>query len=244
MDGFLSFLTGYYIIDGMILLMGLFALFIMVDRAKALYFDLSIDTDKFMQVVTGLVREDKIEEAVAFCAANDTKPLAYVMKRILEKAGYDYSEMTHALDTAASETAPRMVKRLGHLSMVANVATLIGLLGTVLGLIMSFKAVSFADVSQRQALLVDGISIAMHATAMGLLVAIPVMVAYSFLHDKQNKLFADIDRCTNQVLEQLRMRDLVPANTETMYPQMSTTPKNADASIKTKTPPPPKVRAS
>jgi biopolymer transport protein ExbB len=102
--------------------------------------------------------------------------------------------------------------------MVANVATLIGLLGTVIGLIMSFKAVSFADVSQKQTLLADGISLAMHSTAIGLLVAIPTMVFYSFLHDKQSKLFAEIDLCTSQVVEFLRLRGYKPFNQNTVFP--------------------------
>lgn len=214
----MSFLTNYRIVDIAIIMMGIFGAFVMLERAKALYFDLAMDTNDFMKVVMGLLREDKVEDAITFCATNERKPLAHVVKRMLERSDCDLGDIEHALDTAASEIAPQLVKRLGHLSMIANVATLIGLLGTVIGLIMSFKAVSFADVSQKQTLLADGISMAMHSTAMGLLVAIPTMVLYSFLHDKQSKLFAEVDRCTNQIVEFLRLRGYKPFNQNTVFP--------------------------
>ena len=102
--------------------------------------------------------------------------------------------------------------------MVSNVVTLVGLLGTVIGLIMSFKAVSFADPSQKQTLLADGISLAMHSTAAGLLVAIPVMVIYSFLHGRQGKLFSEIDRCSARMIEQLKGRDFGAFHAQAAYP--------------------------
>ena len=61
----------------------------------------------------------------------------------------------------------------------------------------------------------------MHATAMGLLVAIPVMVVYSFLHDKQSKLFADVDRCSSQVIEFLNLRGYVAVSEKTVFPEMA-----------------------
>jgi biopolymer transport protein ExbB/TolQ len=206
MDSVLSFVTNYKIVDFAIISMGLAGLFLILERFKALYFDLSLDSQEFMNVVMSLLRENKIEEAITFCGSNQKKPLAHVVKRLLERSDCDDRDIQQALDTSASEIAPALVKRLGHLSMISNVVTLIGLLGTVIGLIMSFKAVSFADVSQKQSLLADGISLAMHSTAMGLLVAIPVMVVYSFLHDKQSKLFSEIDCRAGQVIEFLNLR--------------------------------------
>jgi biopolymer transport protein ExbB/TolQ len=161
-----------------------------------------------MGQVLKLVEEDKTEEAIAYCAANETKPLAYVIKRILERSDRDEGSMNDSLDIAASEIAPGLTKNLTYLAMVSNVVTLIGLLGTVVGLIMSFKAVSFADPSQKQTLLADGISMAMNATAAGLCVAIPVMVFYSFLHSKQGKLFSEIDLWANKTLDVLKNRGM------------------------------------
>ncbi len=160
-----------------------------------------------MAKVMKWVEEDKIEEAITFCSANEKKPLAHVIKRILERADRDDKAIEASLDIAASEVAPGLGRNLSYLAMCSNVVTLIGLLGTVVGLIMSFKAVSFADPSQKQTLLADGISLAMNATAAGLLVAIPVMVVYSFLHARQGKLFSEIDRCSHTLIELLKARD-------------------------------------
>jgi biopolymer transport protein ExbB len=204
MDGLMTFAAKYYLIDAGIVAMGFFGIYVMVERWKALYFDLSLDTPSLMKSVMSLLQEDKREEAITLCTANEKKPVAYILKRILEKSDQDENDVMHTLGTAFSEAAPKISKNLAYLPMISNVVTLIGLLGTVVGLIMAFQAVAFADVSQKQTLLANGISLAMHATALGLLVAIPVMVIYSFLHDKQSKIFGDMDRSSAQVLEFLK----------------------------------------
>ena len=207
MDTLMKMAVDYYLIDAAIGLMGLFGLALIFERVKALYFDYALKAEEFMAKVMKWVEEDKIEEAITYCAANEKKPLAAVVKRVLERADRDDAAIDQSLDIAASEVAPKLTKNLSYLSMVSNVVTLIGLFGTVVGLIMSFKAVSFADPSQKQSLLADGISLAMHATAAGLLVAIPVMVVYSFLHAKQGRLFNEIDQHSNKLIEALRSRD-------------------------------------
>jgi len=76
---------------------------------------------------------------------------------------------------------PPLTRRLAHLNVLANIATLVGLLGTISGLITAFAAVGAADPSQRSAFLASGISMALNATAFGLLVAIPTLVTQGFL---------------------------------------------------------------
>jgi biopolymer transport protein ExbB/TolQ len=220
MDIILKVLVDYKIVDACIILVGVFGFALVIDRFKALYMDLAMPTEQFMKQVMGMVEQDKIEEAITFCAANDKKPLAYVVKRVLETSDREDSAIESSLDIAASEVAPKLVKNLGHLSMIANVVTLIGLLGTVCGLIVAFKAVSFADVAQKQTLLAEGISIAMTATALGLIVAIPVMFFYSFLHAKQTRLFAEIDLHSNKVVDMLKSRGYKPFAHATAYPNM------------------------
>lgn len=234
MDAVLSFLTNYKIVDMCIGVVGIFGMVLIFDRFKALYFDYALPAESFMKQVMGLVEQDKVEEAITFCGANDKKPLAFVIKRVLEKSDRDDQAMTQALDIAAAEVGPKLQKSLGHLQMVSNVVTLIGLLGTVIGLIMAFKAVSFADVAQKQTLLAEGISIAMTSTMMGLIFAIPTMICYSFLQSKQSKLFSEIDEHSQKVMEALRMRIYMPFKTGVAYPNAL----NVEAMAKGKTPPP------
>lgn len=241
MGGFLNFIVDYKLVDIAILGVGLFGLALLYDRAKALYFDLPLSSEPFMKQVMGLIEQDKIEEAVTYCSANEKKPLAYVVKRILEKSDRDDASIEHSLDIAASEVAPKLSKRLGHLPMIANVVTMVGLFGTVVGLIVAFRAVSYADVSQKQTLLAQGISMAMTATAGGLAVAIPVMFVYSFLHSKQADLFSEVDRCAQKVIEALKARSYMPFTTTTIYP---TTGKTETTGSGKKTTPPPAPKAS
>lgn len=219
MDSLLKFAVDYYMVDLVIGGLGVFVIALIAERMKSLYWTLSIDAVPFMTKVMKLVEDDKTEEAITYCAANETKPLAHVIKAILEKSDRDDQAIDAALDIAAGEVAPKLTKNLGYISMTSNVVTLVGLLGTVVGLIMSFKAVSFADPSQKQTLLADGISLAMHATAAGLLVAIPAMVFYSFLHAKQGRLFQEIDTYSLKVVEQLRSRGF-DVKGQTVYPTM------------------------
>jgi biopolymer transport protein ExbB len=233
MDAVLSFLNNYKIIDAFILLVGLFGLYLVMDRFRALFIEYSLPAEPFLKQVLSLIEQDKMEEAITFCTANEKKPLAYVTKRVLEKSDRDDKAVESALDIAASEVAPKLMKSLGHLAMVANVVTLIGLLGTVIGLITAFRAVSFADVAQKQTLLAEGISIAMTATMLGLMFAIPTMVFYSFLHAKQGQLFNEIDQCSQKVIEALKSRIYMPYKGLNAYPSNL----NADAMKKTTTPP-------
>lgn len=218
MESVLGFLVDYKIVDYIIGLIGVFSLGLLYDRWKALYLDIPLPSEPFTRQVMTLIEQDKVEEAITFCAANEKKPLAYVIKRVLEKSDRDDSAIEASLDIAAAEVAPQLVKRLGHLPMVANVVTMVGLFGTVIGLIVAFRAVSYADVSQKQTLLAQGISMAMTATAGGLCVAIPTMFLYSFLHAKQSALFSEIDRHSQRVIEALKSRSYMPFRASAVYP--------------------------
>jgi biopolymer transport protein ExbB/TolQ len=91
------------------------------------------------------------------------------------------SKLQSAAEDAAALAMPPLTRRLAHLNVLANIATLVGLLGTIVGLITAFQAVGAADPSQRSAFLAGGISMALNATAFGLLVAIPTLVTQGFL---------------------------------------------------------------
>jgi biopolymer transport protein ExbB len=78
--------------------------------------------------------------------------------------------------------------------MLGNVATLVGLLGTITGMIKSFAAVSYASPAEKAALLAAGISEAMNATAYGLIAAIPALIAYAILMNRANLVSEDLNQ--------------------------------------------------
>lgn len=203
----------------LIITMGIAALALIIERARTLYFDYAIKTDSFMTQLKSLVLNDQIEEAITFCTANGKKPLAHVVKGVLERSDRDDEGINQGLDIALAEVIPNLGKRLGYLAMIANVATLTGLLGTIQGLIMAFQAVSFADPSQKQVVLAQGISLAMNTTFLGLAVAIPVMVAYAFLHSRQNKILEEVAEHSAKVVDWLTTRHYTPFTTTNAFPQ-------------------------
>ncbi|PIU00015.1 MAG: MotA/TolQ/ExbB proton channel family protein [Bdellovibrionales bacterium CG10_big_fil_rev_8_21_14_0_10_45_34] len=203
LDSIFGFVAEHEVLAYIVAVMGLFSFVISVERIKSIFFEYSLKTEEFMKQLRSLIEADKIEEAIQFCAANDKKPLAYVIKRVLEKADRDERAMSNAGNNAIAEVSTDLSKGMGYLSMIANVATLVGLVATIIGLIMSFKAVSYADPSQKQTLLAQGISTAMYTTALGLSVAIPTMVVYSFLHSRTGRLFAELDHCSGKVVDWL-----------------------------------------
>jgi biopolymer transport protein ExbB/TolQ len=87
---------------------------------------------------------------------------------------------------------PVIERRTPWLALLANVATLVGLLSTIVGLIISFSAVSSVDPSQKASILAFGVAQAMHGTAMGLLVAIPALLGSALLTSKTQKILDDI----------------------------------------------------
>jgi biopolymer transport protein ExbB len=85
-------------------------------------------------------------------------------------------------------------KRTGFLTMIGNVATLMGLLGTISGMISSFASVAYASPAEKAALLAAGISEAMNCTAYGLIVAIPALVAYAIIQNRANEINEDLNQ--------------------------------------------------
>lgn len=186
-----------------ILTMGIIAIGLACERFYTLYQKYSFDTQAFTRKIYQYVRTDKVEEAIALCSQMGPKPFASAFKTILEHTGKTDDHIMQAQDIALSETVPRLTAKLGYLNMIANVSTLVGLLGTIQGLIMSFSAVATADPASKQTLLAEGISVAMYTTALGLAVAIPTMVIYSILHAKQNKMIGELNTETCRLVELL-----------------------------------------
>ncbi|WKT60355.1 MotA/TolQ/ExbB proton channel family protein [Microbulbifer thermotolerans] len=93
-----------------------------------------------------------------------------------------------AIEEGILEAVPRLEKRTSYLATLANIATLLGLLGTIMGLISAFTAVANADPSEKASMLSSSISVAMNTTAFGLISAIPLLLFYSMLQNKTNEI--------------------------------------------------------
>ncbi len=190
-----------------IVLAGTIGLIIAAERSVALLWSYPIKAfDGFFERVRSLIMKDRIAEAIVLCERMREKPVARVVREGLMRANQPEQLIEHGLQIAVSEATEKIQARTAFLGTIANVATLFGLLGTIIGLVQSFEAVGSASAQQRSALLANGISTAMNATMLGLGVAIPCMVAFSYLNSRANKLVTQVDQSAIRTLDLLQQR--------------------------------------
>lgn len=231
---FIKFMNDAGIVGWCILLTGVATLALVFERARTLYFNYGLNVEEFSQRVQTLVLSKKVDEAIILCSQMESKPLAKAFKIILEKADRDNETIFQAHDIALSENVPHYTRRLHYLSMLANVATLLGLLGTIHGLIISFQAVATADPAQKQHLLANGISVSMYTTALGLAVAIPTMIFFSILTSRQNQLIEQIQEKSSKLTELLTSSHIPQITKNNVFPDSISPTKQVPPSAKQK----------
>jgi biopolymer transport protein ExbB/TolQ len=210
MSAFFEFLRDHFFHAAPILVAGVLAAAIVLDRARLLYITYPLrDIGSFFDRLAELTYSGKMDEAIALCDRFHEKPAARVVKQALVRATQPEELIRNNVEIAVNESVQTLQKRTSFLAMLANVATLLGLFGTIAGLIASFEAVGQADPQQKSALLAAGISAAMNATLLGLAVAIPSMVAFSFLVHRQNELIAEVDQAAIRAMDLLRTKILL-----------------------------------
>lgn len=210
MSGFYHFATDFFREGGpfmyMILVVSVIAIATLIERGYMVLFRYNINGAAFMAQIQKLVMANNIDRAIKLCNAEGNAALTRVLKAGLTRANRSAGEIQNAVDEAILEAIPMLQKRTPYLPMWANVATLLGLLGTIQGLIMSFKAVSSAAPEEKQQLLAHGISVAMYTTAYGLIVAIPVMVCHAVIANRTVKLVDEIDQYSVKLINLMAAR--------------------------------------
>ena len=176
-----------------ILASAVFALAIAAERIYYVVFRANINGTAFMAQIQKLIMANNIDRAIKLCNAEPNAALPRVLKAGLTRANRGDIEIQNAVEEAVLEVFPKLAKRTPFLSMLANVATLTGLLGTIQGLIMAFEAVARASAETKQTMLASGISVAMFTTASGLIVAIPTLVLFSIIQSQTTKIMNEID---------------------------------------------------
>jgi len=177
-----------------ILLVSVAAIGLIIERFVFLFFKFNINARAFMAQIDKLVRAGNIDRAIKLCNAAPSAALPKVIKAGLIRANKNELEIASSIEEATLEVIPRVQARTPQLQAVANVATLMGLLGTIWGLIEAFAALDQALPEQRANYLARGISMAMNTTAFGLIVAIPCMIAHLFLASVTRKIIEEIDQ--------------------------------------------------
>ncbi|MBN1558645.1 MotA/TolQ/ExbB proton channel family protein [candidate division KSB1 bacterium] len=186
----------FFIQGGPVMFIILFALIVgivvILERIIAIRFKNRIDSDTFVNQIAQLLKANQVNQAVEYCNRTNAA-LPNITKAGLLEMNQGEKNVQHAMEIAAMVEIPKLEKRTHYLSMIANVATLLGLLGTILGLISAFAAVAHADAADKATLLTAGISVAMNTTAFGIITAIPCLIGYTYLVEATNELIDEIN---------------------------------------------------
>jgi biopolymer transport protein ExbB len=182
-----------------LLIFSLLALTFFVERfivfAKA-----KINVNEFLtKIRKALLVNRNVKEAIKVCEQS-RGPVASVMKAGLLRYGHSREDIEKTIENAALYEMDRLEKRMGWLATTANVAPMLGFLGTVVGMIKSFDALAEAGLSN-PGLVAAGISEALITTAAGLMVAIPAQLAYNWFNTKITRFVRDIETATNMLME-------------------------------------------
>lgn len=187
-----------------ILLVGALGIAIVVERYLFLSRIKKQNQSLWAQVQPMLNKGDT--EAALRTAKQDSSEVGRVLDYGLTTAntGADMDHIESALEEGLLESIPRLEARTSYVATFANIATLLGLLGTVQGLIQAFESVANADPALKGDLLSAAISVAMNTTAFGLAVAIPLLLAYTFLQNYTQHVIESIEMISMKVQNQIR----------------------------------------
>ncbi|HHH42667.1 MAG TPA: MotA/TolQ/ExbB proton channel family protein [Gammaproteobacteria bacterium] len=158
--------------------------------------------------VMPLLMEGKYSQAIAVTEKSKSalsRILRYGLDRTDNVAAHR-DDVEVAMEEGLMETVPRLEKRTHYLATFANIATLLGLLGTIMGLIQAFTAVANANPAEKADMLSASISVAMNTTAFGLMAAIPLLLIYTVLQTKTTELVDSLEMASVKFLNILTER--------------------------------------
>jgi biopolymer transport protein ExbB len=189
---------------------GILTLLLVLERFVVLR-SLKVDKADFNEHLFGMVLRGDIRQAITYCDSKPT-PLTSTLKAGLVQVMNHRpdEEVQVAMDAAVLRDTPLVEGWSSFLAVFGNLATLVGLTGTILGMIESFQGVSKAGAAEKAQMLSEGISKALHCTAFGLMVAIGAIFFYGYFQ-------VQIGRLLNDVVESsMSLMNLVVANRDKM----------------------------
>lgn len=188
----------YLILGGQIV-----SIAIIIERMMALYMSRALNNKQLAREFEEDIKRGKMDRVISRAQMLSERGSA-LGKTVLAGAQAAFNrggtqEIQSKMDEVLLSEATVLEKRTGFLAAIGNIATLAGLLGTIVGLIESFQAVSLGNPAEKAALLSSGISMAMHATAYGLIVAIPALVMFAIIQNRANSLSEDLNQASLMV---------------------------------------------
>ena len=185
-----------------ILAVSIYTLFLFLTKAYTLFIKYRLPEDEVIQAVLRNVETDNIARAVQYCNVK-AHPLTRILKAGMTRANKTEKEIRRGMEIVAADEVPNIRKGTPILPHMSNLATLMGLLGTIYGLMITFQGMEGKDTVAAQKALAHGIAVAFRNTFIGLIVAIPTIIVYIMLVGRQNKIMAKIDYGATSLLDML-----------------------------------------
>ncbi|MEE0877146.1 MAG: MotA/TolQ/ExbB proton channel family protein [Fibrobacteraceae bacterium] len=156
----------------------------------------------FLKKFGQLVSSQQYDQALSF-AEKSKLPIAKVMASIVANHDKGRDAMVNASDAVFLTEAPRLTRYVSIISVMASISTLLGLMGTIYGLIFTFDAVANKPAAERPKALADGIAIAMGTTLLGLLSAVPLLVLVGLLNMNSERLIQEMEEKGLKIINSL-----------------------------------------
>jgi len=184
-----------------ILLCSIFALAIIIEKFWHMH-KIKIDTQEFLGSVLDKMKRHQVKEALEICEKTKS-PISHILKAGILKYDRPRPQIKEAIEDASLYEIPKLEKNLPMLATIAHISPLLGLLGTVTGMVRCFqtiqaKATAFHPVSPGD--LAGGIWEALLTTVAGLIVAIPTFIAYNYLVNRVNGFILEMEKASTELV--------------------------------------------
>jgi biopolymer transport protein ExbB len=182
----------------LILLAGAVAIVVFIERFFHCH-RAQINSTEFLNGVRNVLRRDNVVEAISICDATPG-PVARLVKTAILNRDNGRDRVRESLEEAGLVEVPRLEERLNLLATIAQLAPLIGLFGTVMGLMKTFDLILSKESAAHAGDLANGIYAAMICCAAGLAVSIPAHAAYNYLVSRVNSIVLDMERAATEIV--------------------------------------------
>ena len=183
----------------LILLAGAVAIVVFIERVLHCH-RAQINSAEFLNGVRTVLKRDNVVEALSICDATPG-PVARLVKTAILNRDHGRERVRESLEEAGLAEVPRLEEKLSLLATIAQIAPLLGLLGTVLGFIKIFGELNAAGLNANVQMLSKGVWEALICTAAGLAVAIPAHAAYNYLVNRVNDIVLDMEKAASEIVD-------------------------------------------
>lgn len=171
---------------------------LILERVWYLFIRCGRSSSGFMAGVGKYIKQGDYAKALQYAKGVST-PLAKTVAAILENRGKGPKVINRAVEEILLTETPKVQRNLAFMAVIANIATLLGLMGTIYGLMVAFDAIANVPAAQRAAALANGIAFAMSTTLFGLITAVPILLLQGLLIRKSDKIIEEIDEKTTKL---------------------------------------------